>query len=167
MGLLIETTFIAAIIYTLTLWVAFGIKYVLLFGVLGALINVIPYVGGLISVAFYVLLAFLTKNSLSYSIIMLIVYTIIQFIDKHYIIPFFVASKVNINALVSIIMILVGGALWGISGMFLSFPFTSIMKVIFDRVTIMKPWGVLLGDTMPDVMLKLNPVHKNKKHIAK
>jgi len=164
-GLLIETTGIA-IIYTITLWI-FGIKYILLFGVIGALLNIIPYVGGLISVAFYMILAFLTKESLSYSILILVTGTVIQFIDKHYIIPFLVASKVNVNALVSVIMILIGGALWGVSGMFLSIPFTGIMKVIFDRVTILKPWGVLLGDKMPDhVRFKLvskEPLAKKSK----
>jgi predicted PurR-regulated permease PerM len=157
-GLLIETTAIT-LVYTITLW-AFGIKYILLFGVIGALLNIIPYVGGLISIAFYMLLAFLTKESLSSTLLIMAAGTVIQFIDKHYIIPFFVASKVNVNALVSVIMILIGGALWGVSGMFLSIPFTGIMKVIFDRVPIMKPWGVLLGDKMPD-HVKFNLVHKN------
>src|ERR1700722_1875315 len=147
-GLLIETL-IVAILYTGCLWVL-GFKYVLLLGVIGSMINVIPYLGGIISVIFYVLLTLLVKDSFSYSILVLIIYIIIQFIDKHYIIPVLVASKVNINALLSVIMILIGGALWGFSGMFLSIPFTGIMKVIFDRVEIMKPWGFLLGDEIPD-----------------
>jgi predicted PurR-regulated permease PerM len=163
-GLLIETAFIA-VIYTVSLWL-FGLKYVLLLGVIGAIINVIPYIGGIISVIFYVLLTFIVKDSLSYSLLVLLVYTVIQFIDKHYIIPVLVASKVNVNALLSVIMIIVGGALWGFSGMFLSIPFTGIMKVIFDRVDILKPWGVLLGDTMPDhVKFKLVPKERAiKKH---
>jgi len=162
MGLLIETIIIT-ILYTLGLW-AFGFKYALLLGVIGALINVIPYIGGLISVALYALLAFLVKESLSYCILILGIYSIIQFIDKHYIIPGLVASKVNVNALLAVIMILVGGALWGFSGMFLSIPFTGIMKVIFDRVNMMKPWGVLLGDDVPEhVKFKLVPKEKHVK----
>jgi predicted PurR-regulated permease PerM len=160
-GLLIETVIIA-LLYTLGLWVL-AFKYAILLGVIGALINVIPYLGGLISIALYVLLAFLLKDSFSYPILVLVLYSIIQFIDKHYILPKLVASKVNVNALMAVIMILVGGALWGISGMFLSIPFTGIMKVIFDRVDIMKPWGVLLGDTIPDhVKFRLTPTIKKK-----
>jgi len=162
-GLLIETAIIG-ILYTGTLWVL-GFKYVLLLGFIGAIINVIPYIGGLISIAFYLLLTFLVKDSFSILILVLAVYTVIQFIDKHYIIPVLVASKVNLNALLSVIMILAGGALWGLPGMFLSIPFTGIMKVIFDRVDIMKPWGVLLGDKIPDhVKFRLIPKKKQAKH---
>jgi predicted PurR-regulated permease PerM len=58
-----------------------------------------------------------------------------------------VASKVKINGLISIIVVLLGGMLWGLSGMFLAIPLTAIVKVIFDHVEGMKPWGYLLGNT--------------------
>jgi predicted PurR-regulated permease PerM len=56
---------------------------------------------------------------------------------------------VKINALISIIAVLLGGAVWGISGMFLSIPFIGILKIIFDRIDELKPWGKLLGDEIP------------------
>jgi predicted PurR-regulated permease PerM len=48
-----------------------------------------------------------------------------------------------------------GGALWGISGMFLSIPFIGVMKIIFDRLPDMKPWGMLLGVETPTRRSKL------------
>ena len=42
-------------------------------------------------------------------------------------------------------MVLSGGALWGFPGMFLSIPLTAIVKVIFDHIEPVKPWGFLLG----------------------
>jgi predicted PurR-regulated permease PerM len=51
--------------------------------------------------------------------------------------------------LVSLIAVLCGGALWGIPGMFLSIPLLAIIKVIFDRIEPLTPWGFVLGDTMP------------------
>jgi predicted PurR-regulated permease PerM len=71
---------------------------------------------------------------------------VVQFIDNNIIMPKVVSSKVKINALITILGVLVGGALAGISGMFLSIPAIAILKVIFDRVDDMKPWGMLLGD---------------------
>jgi hypothetical protein len=56
---------------------------------------------------------------------------------------------VKINAFFSIVVVLLGGALWGVSGMFLSIPFVAILKIIFDRLPEMKPWGKLLGDEIP------------------
>jgi len=76
-------------------------------------------------------------------------YVLIQFIDNHYLIPQIVASKVKINALVSVIVVLLGGALWGVPGMFLSIPITAIIKVIFDHIEPLKPWGFLLGNNVP------------------
>ncbi len=55
----------------------------------------------------------------------------------------------RINALVSIIVVIAGGALWGIAGMFLSIPLTAILKVIFDHIDGLKPWGYVLGNSIP------------------
>ena len=76
------------------------------------------------------------------------VYYFIQIIDNHYIVPMIVASKVKINALISIVIIIAGNALWGISGMFLSLPLLAIVKIIFDHIEPLKPWGFLLGNTL-------------------
>lgn len=78
-------------------------------------------------------------------------YIIIQLIDNNFVVPMIVASKVKINALISIIVVLIGGAIWGIPGMFLSIPLTAIVKVVFDRIESLKPWGFLLGDTIPPI----------------
>jgi len=63
---------------------------------------------------------------------------------------------VKINALFSIIVVFVGNAIWGISGMFLSIPLLAIVKLIFDHTESLKPWGLLLGDTMPP-FIKMKP----------
>ena len=126
-----------------------GVPYAILLGVIGALLNMLPYIGGIIAIALPVLMATVTKDGYSTQLGILIGYAIIQFIDNNFLIPKIVSSKVQINALVSIVVVLLGGALWGVSGMFLSIPFVAILKIIFDRVDDMKPWGKLLGDTVP------------------
>jgi len=49
--------------------------------------------------------------------------------------------------------------------MFLAIPLLAIIKLIFDHTEPLKPWGFLLGDTMPP-LLKINPIRlkrmKNK-----
>lgn len=82
-------------------------------------------------------------------ILVVAAYLIIQFIDNHIFVPRIVSKKVKINALISIVIVLMGGALWGISGMFLSIPFIGVLKIIFDRVEGLRPWGQLLGDEVP------------------
>lgn len=145
LGLSLEALIVAALNSTGLL--ILGIEYAILLGVIGALLNVIPYIGGVIAIALPMLIAVAT-NSTTSAIWVFVFYIVVQFIDNHYIVPYVVASKVKINALISIIVVLIGGALWGISGMFLSIPLTAIIKVIFDRIEPLKPWGILLGDDM-------------------
>ena len=151
-GLLIEAAIIATL-NSLGLLII-GIDYAIILGITGAILNVIPYIGGVIAIALPMIIAAVTKDSITYPILVLGVYLFIQFIDNHYVIPKIVASKVKINALISIIVVLVGGALWGIPGMFLSIPLTAILKVIFDHIESLKPWGFLLGDTMPTISIR-------------
>jgi len=126
-----------------------GIDYAIILGVTGAILNIIPFIGGIIAIALPMIVAFVTKDSLTYSVLVFIIYMFIQFIDNHYIIPKIVASRVKINALISVIVVLIGGELWGIPGMFLAIPLTAIMKVIFDHIESLKPWGFLLGNIVP------------------
>ena len=130
-----------------------GVEYAIMLGVMGAIINVIPYIGGIISIALPIIVAMATMPSASYSLVILVAYLVIQFFDVHYIVPKIVASKVRLNALVSIIAVLTGGAIWGVPGMFLSIPLTAIVKVIFDHIEDLKPWGFLLGDTIPAIRI--------------
>ncbi len=141
-GLLLEVGIIAGLNSASLLLL--GIDYAILLGVTGAILNIIPFLGGIIAATLSVVVTLATKSP-SYAMIVLTSYLFIQFIDNHYVIPKVVASKVQINALVSIVVVLAGGALWGIPGMFLSIPITAILKVIFDRIESLKPWGFILG----------------------
>jgi predicted PurR-regulated permease PerM len=145
-GLLLEAL-IVAILNSASLLIL-GIDYAILLGTIGAILNVIPYLGGIIAVSLPMLIALATKSP-AYALLVLAAYVLIQFIDNNYIIPKVVSSKVQINALVSIVVVLAGGALWGIPGMFLSIPLTAVIKVIFDHVEGLKPLGFLLGNITP------------------
>ena len=152
-GLLLEAVIIATLNSVGLL--ILGIDYAVILGVTGALLNVIPYIGGVIAIALPMIMAFVTKSATS-AILVFGVYVIIQFIDNHFIIPSIVDSKVKINALVSVIVVIVGGALCGVPGMFLSIPVTAIIKVICDHIESLMPWGYLLGNIVPTKILKLN-----------
>ena len=153
-GLVIEAVLVA-ILDTLALLII-GIEYALLLGIIGALLNVIPYIGGLVAVALPMIVALATKSSPVSAFYVLAAYYFIQLVDNNFIVPKIVASKVKINALFSIIVVIAGNALWGIPGMFLSIPLLAIVKLIFDHIEPLKPIGFLLGDTMPPI-IKITP----------
>jgi predicted PurR-regulated permease PerM len=158
-GLLLETLIIA--ILNSAAFLLLGIKYAILLGIIGAILNIIPYLGGLIGLALPTIMALATQNS-STALYVIILYSVIQFIDNNFIVPKIVASKVRMNALISLIVVLFGGALWGIPGMFLSIPMTAIAKVIFDRVDGLKPFGFLIGDNQPELTKIIFHWHRAK-----
>ena len=146
-GLLFE-----AGIVTVLNWVGLmliGVEYALLLAVIGAVLNLIPYIGMIIATIIPVVLALATMDP-SAALWVLALYAFVQFVDNNFNVPKVVASRVQINALFSILVVMIGGALWGIPGMFLSIPITAILKVIFDRVPGMEPFGYVLGDDEPD-----------------
>lgn len=146
-GLLLEALIIA-ILNSIALLIL-GVDYAILIGVIGAILNMIPYIGGIVAIALPVLMATITKDGFSTQIGIIIAYAIIQFIDNNILVPRIVSSKVQINALISILVVFLGNALWGVPGMFLSIPAVAILKIIFDRINDLKPWGKLLGDEVP------------------
>jgi predicted PurR-regulated permease PerM len=154
-GLIIEAALVATLNSVALL--IFGIDYAILLGIIGALLNIIPFIGGIVAVALPMMVALATKSSPLYALYVMAVYLFIQLIDNNYIVPKIVASKVKINALFSIIVVIAGNALWGIPGMFLSIPLLAVIKLIFDNIESLKPWGFLLGDTMPR-LLKIKPL---------
>ncbi len=143
-GLLIEAVVVAALNSTALLLL--GVRYAILLGIIGALLNIIPYIGGLIAITLPVLMSLLTGDG-GFTIPLLVIgsYALIQFIDNNILVPRIVSSKVDVNALVTIVIVLLGGTIWGVAGMFLAVPFIAVCKIIFDRVDGLKPWGKLLG----------------------
>lgn len=148
-GLLIEGA-IVAVLNSIALLVL-GVEYAIILGITGAIVNVIPYIGGIIGFGVPMIIAFLTKSPLT-ALLVLVLYSVIQFVDNHYLVPYIVASKVKVNALVAIVVVLMGGMLWGVTGMFLSIPLTALVKVIFDHINALKPWGFLIGDDIPTLI---------------
>jgi predicted PurR-regulated permease PerM len=159
-GLVLEAVIVATL-YTLALLIL-GIEYAILLGIIGALFNLIPYIGALVGVALPMMVALATKSTAWYALYVMAIYYFIQLVDNNIIVPKIVASTVKINALFSILAVIVGNALWGIPGMFLSIPLLAIIKLIFDHIESLKPWGFLLGDTMPPLLI-IKPIFKKAK----
>lgn len=157
-GLLIQVAIIA-VMYTVGLLIL-DIEYAIILGIMGAFLNLIPYLGSIIAASFPMLIAVASKTSPWFALLVLALYVVTQFIDNNFITPKIVGSKVKLNALASIIAVIIFAALWGIGGMLLAIPITAIAKLIFDNIKPLQPWGFLLGDTMP-ASRGLRPMLKN------
>lgn len=122
-----------------------GIKYALFFGTLISLLAIIPYFGIFLGSILAITYTFITKDSLWYPAGVLIVNSIVQFLEANFITPTIMRSQVQLNPLAAIIGLLFGGFLWGVMGMILAIPSLAILKMVLDNIEPFKPYGRLLG----------------------
>jgi predicted PurR-regulated permease PerM len=141
-GLMIQSAILATMNYVGLLII--GLEFALLLAVIAAVLNLIPYIGMLMASLGTMIIALATAD-LSTALWVVALFAGVQFIDNNIVVPNVVASRVELNALVSIIVVMIGGAIWGIPGMFLAIPLTAICKVVFDRVPALEPFGYVLG----------------------
>lgn len=123
-----------------------GLPHAILFGVLISFLNIIPYIGVLIGSSLPILMAFLTKDAMTYTIAVTAVCVFVQFLDNNFITPFVVGSSVSINPLTATLVLIASSLIWGIPGMILCLPLTGMAKVVCDNVESLKPYGYLLGE---------------------
>ncbi|HTE02309.1 MAG TPA: AI-2E family transporter [Mucilaginibacter sp.] len=142
LGLLIEMFIVACVACTLFWFI--GIKYAVLLGLFVGLFNIIPYVGIFTALLLSTLITFATGN-IGNTITVALSVLSIHVVDSNFLMPIVVGSKVRLNALITFLGIVIGEMIWGLSGMFLSIPIIAILKIIFDRIESLKPWGFLFG----------------------
>ncbi len=143
-GLFIEMCVVATVV-CLALW-ALGIKYAILLGLITALLNIIPYIGIFAAMLLSVVITFATAAAAGKVLLVAITLIVTHLVDSNILLPVIVGSKVKINPLITVLGVVIGEMFWGISGMFLSIPVIAVLKIIFDRIESLKPWGILLGE---------------------
>lgn len=127
-----------------------GVKHAIFFGILGAILNIIPYVGPFFGVLLPIIYSFLTMDSLIYPLIIFISFQLIQLLEGNFLTPKIVGGNVNLNAFITFLGLLVGGAIWGVAGMILVIPTMAILREIFDLNEDTKPFALLLGEEKND-----------------
>jgi len=142
-GLLVEMLIVAVIFCTS--YLIFGVKYAVLFALMTALFNLVPYVGIYTAAAFSLFVTFAVAGGKAKILVIIITTVAVHMIDSNILLPFIVGSRIRINGMVTILAVIAGEMVWGIPGMFLSVPFIAVTKIIFDRIEPLKPWGILLG----------------------
>jgi len=111
-----------------------GLPFSFLLGFLAGALNIIPYIGPVLSSVPALILALSTDAPQSTLILTVLTYILIQGLDAFVIVPFFVARIVNLHSLIVIIAILLGGYLMGLVGMIISIPIAGMLKILLSHV---------------------------------
>lgn len=162
-GLFIEML-VVAFAYCGALFII-GVKYALLLGVIGALLNLIPYLGIFIACILTALITFSTNtpSAVLWSVVSIL---IIHLTDANILLPKIVGSKVRINALTTIMGVIIGEAIWGIPGMFLAVPAMAILKVIFEDIPAFLPFAILMDDEHHPIRTKKTALQRLAQKVA-
>ena len=147
-GLMIEMGLVAFL--TTAGLMIIGVQYAILLGLITAILNLIPYIGILVAGLITILATLGSSGEISLIIGIIVTNVVVQLIDNNFIVPKIVGNKVCINALVTMVGVIAGGTIAGVAGMILSIPFIAIIKVVFDHIEQLKPWGLLMGNSVPD-----------------
>ncbi len=122
-----------------------GVEYQVFFGFLTGVLLLIPYIGIWMGALLPILLSLITLSP-SHALAVVAWVAAAQFIEANFITPLVVGSKVSMNPMVAMLALLCGELLWGIPGLILALPLTAVMKVIFDSIPSLEPYGFLLGE---------------------
>lgn len=118
---------IVAILASIALTIL-NVKYSVLLGILIGISNLIPYFGAIVGVGASIIITIFT-GGISKALIMAVVIIILQQIDANIINPKIVGNSLKISPLLVILGVSVGGAYFGVLGMFLAVPIIAILKL--------------------------------------
>ena len=124
---------------------ALGIRHAVLFGMVTAIMTIVPYVGIIISALLPISVALITKDSLLYPIGVIGVFSFVQYLEANVIFPKVVGTQLNVSTWGTLVAILAGGILWGVAGMILFIPLVAIFKIITDHVEHLEAIIILLN----------------------
>ena len=163
-GGIVAVVLILCVLNSFGLWIV-GIKYAIMFGILSALMNLIPYFGTLIGATIPLTFTLLSGTP-EKAIGVLILFIIIQFTENNILTPNITGGSVQINPFFTIIGIVFGGMLWGIPGMLVAVPLLGTLKIIFENVNTLQPYEFLMGVSGPRKYIKIKKSPKREEQQA-
>jgi predicted PurR-regulated permease PerM len=134
------------------LWIMYGIGFTvagvnnaLFFAVLCGILELVPFAGNITGTSITVLMALAQSSDTKIVIGVLITYGLVQLIQTYVLEPLVVGDRLNINPLFTILIIVVGEAVWGIPGMILAVPLLGMFKIVCDHCDPLRDYAYLIA----------------------
>ena len=103
----------------------YGLEFALLWAVLTAFLNFVPYVGSVLGVALPALMAVVQFGELGPILMLVLALSTVQFVIGNFLDPYVMGSSLNLSPFAILISLAVWSELWGIPGAFLAVPITA------------------------------------------
>ena len=124
---------------------ALGVKNAILFGMLCAIMTIIPYIGIFISALLPISVVWLETGNIWYPLGVIAVFSFVQYLEANVIFPTVVGTQLHVSTMAMLAAVIAGGIIWGVAGMVLFIPFVAIIKIISDHIEEWKPINLLLS----------------------
>jgi predicted PurR-regulated permease PerM len=117
-----------------------------LWGVIAAVLNFVPYIGGLVNTVILALAAFLAFEDTGRALMVPIVFTIINILEGNLITPWILGRRMRLNTVAVFIGLVFWWYLWGIPGAILAVPMMATIKIACDHIAALAPVGEFLAE---------------------
>jgi len=132
------------ILNTIGLWVI-GIENPLVYGMLSAVMTIIPYFGIIFSSMLPITISWLNTGTIWQPLGVIGIFSVVQYLEANLIFPYVVGRFVNLNTLVAICAIFIGALFWGVAGMILFIPLTAAFRIFAENFDELKPYAKILS----------------------
>lgn len=122
-----------------------GVEYYILFGIISAVCNFIPYFGTLIGFAFPLFFTIVAQGEPNVIIGVIVLFFIIQFIENNILTPSIVGGNLRLNPFVIILGLIFGAMIWGIPGMIVIVPAIAMLRIVAENIERWKPLAFILS----------------------
>lgn len=122
-----------------------GMRNPIMWGVLVALLNFVPYLGALTGIICMTLGALLSFDSLGYALVIPASYLAWAILEGNFVTPMVLGRSLTLNPIVILVALAFWGWMWGISGMILAVPILATFKIFCDHIEPMSPIGEFLS----------------------
>jgi len=126
------------------LW-ALGMPNPVLWGVLAGVLNFVPYIGSLITMAVFALVSLTTFDSVGKALVPPAVFFVINMIESNIVTPKVLERWLELNAVIGFVGVLFFWLLFGPAGALLAVPILVVFKILCDHVESLKPAAAFLG----------------------
>lgn len=128
----------------LALWLV-GMPNPLLWGVVAAVLNFVPYVGAVVNIVILGLAALLTFETPAQALVVPGVFFVINMVEGNLITPMIYGNRMRLNTVALFIGLVFWWYLWGIPGAILAVPIMAATKIVCDHIESLAPVGEFLG----------------------
>lgn len=128
----VEATILGSLV-TIGLF-AVGFPYPFILGFVAGVTNILPYIGPVLGIVPPLIIALLESDPNISMFSMLLVYMVANLVDMILVFPLLVSRVVNLNPIIVVVSVIVGGQLGGVVGMIVIIPFIAFFKLLFEEI---------------------------------